>query len=33
MIALGWALDFLFWEKAPGINFAIYVALCLITGI
>jgi hypothetical protein len=33
VIALGWALDFLFWKKAPGINFAIYVALCLITGI
>lgn len=33
VIALGWAFDFLFWKKAPGINFAIYVALCLITGI
>jgi hypothetical protein len=33
VIALGWALDFLFWEKAPGINFPIYVALCLIVGI
>ncbi len=33
VIALGWAFDFLFWKKAPGINFAIYVALCLMTGI
>ena len=33
VIALGWALDFLFWEKAPGINFAIYALLCTITGI
>lgn len=33
VIALGWAFDFLFWKKAPGINFAIYVALCLATGI
>lgn len=33
VIALGWAFDFLFWNKTPGINFAIYVALCLITGI
>lgn len=33
VIALGWALDFLFWEKAPGINFALYVVLCLTVGI
>ena len=33
VIALGWAFDFLFWKKAPGVNFAIYVALCLIAGI
>ena len=33
VIALGWVFDFLFWEKAPGINFVIYVALCLITGV
>ncbi len=26
---LGWAFDFLFWKHAPGISFAIYVALCL----
>jgi len=33
VIALGWVFDFLFWEKAPGINFAIYVLLCLVTGV
>jgi hypothetical protein len=32
VIALGWVFDFLFWKKAPGINFVIYVLLCLITG-
>jgi hypothetical protein len=31
-LALGWAFDFLFWKKAPGVNFAIYVLLCLIGG-
>jgi hypothetical protein len=24
VLALGWLFDFLFWEKAPGINFAIF---------
>ena len=33
VIALGWAFDFLFWKKAPGINFAIYVVLCLAVGV
>jgi hypothetical protein len=33
VILLGWAFDFLFWEKPPGINFFIYVALVLGTGI
>ena len=33
VILLGWAFDFLFWEKQPGVNFFIYVALCLGTGI
>jgi hypothetical protein len=32
VIALGWIFDFLFWKKAPGINFALYVLLCLGTG-
>ena len=33
VFALGWAFDFLFWEKAPGINIALYVVLCLAAGI
>jgi len=33
VILLGWAFDLLFWEKQPGINFFIYVVLCLGTGI
>ncbi len=33
VILLGWAFDFLFWKKPIGINFAIYIALCLLTGI
>jgi hypothetical protein len=31
-LALGWLLDFLFWKHTPGINFAIYVVLCLAGG-
>ena len=33
VILLGWVFDFLFWKKPLGINFAIFVALCLATGI
>lgn len=33
VIALGWAFDFLFWEKAPGVNFALYVVLCMLVGV
>jgi len=33
VIFLGWAFDFLFWKKPAGINFFIYVSLCLGTGI
>lgn len=33
VILLGWAFDFLFWEKPLGINFAIYISLCVLTGI
>ncbi len=33
VILLGWAFDFLFWKKPLGINFAIYITLCLLTGI
>jgi hypothetical protein len=29
VIALGWALDFLFWQHEPGVNFAIFAALCV----
>ncbi len=29
VIALGWALDFLIWKQAPGINFAVFAMLCL----
>src|SRR5512145_662269 len=32
VILLGWAFDFLFWKKPDGVNFFIYVSLCLITG-
>jgi len=31
-VALGWLFDFLFWKHAPGVNFAIYVVLCLAGG-
>lgn len=31
-VVLGWFFDFLFWKAAPGINFAIYAALCLAGG-
>ncbi|MGC8875346.1 MAG: DUF4153 domain-containing protein, partial [Chloroflexia bacterium] len=33
VLVLGWLLDFLFWKKAPGINFALYAALCLTAGV
>src|SRR5689334_12996721 len=29
VIALGWVFDFLFWEHQPGVNFAIFAALCV----
>lgn len=31
-IGLGIAFDYLFWGKAPGVSFAIFVAACLLTG-
>ena len=31
-LLLGWCFDFLFWKQAPGINFAVYVLLCLAGG-
>ena len=34
VILLGWMFDFLFWEKpGVGINFFLYVSLCLGAGI
>src|SRR5512138_3104118 len=33
VLLLGWVFDFLFWKKPLGINFAIFVLLCLLTGI
>ncbi len=33
VILLGWAFDFLFWDKPAGVNFFIYVSLCLVTGV
>ncbi len=29
VFALGWLFDFLFWNQAPGINFAIFTSMCL----
>lgn len=31
-LVLGWCFDFLFWKQGMGINFALYVALCLAGG-
>lgn len=33
VILLGWAFDFLFWKKPLGINFTIFGALVILTGI
>ena len=33
VIALAWTFDFLFWKKPFGVNFVIFVTLCLTTGI
>jgi hypothetical protein len=33
VVLLGWIFDFLFWKKPAGINFFLYVILCLATGI
>jgi hypothetical protein len=32
VLLLGWAFDFLFWEKLVGINFAIFIAISLLGG-
>jgi len=33
VILLGWSFDFLFWKKPAGINFFLFVTLCLGAGI
>ncbi len=33
VILLGWTFDFLFWKKPLGVNFTLFVVLCLLTGI
>lgn len=33
VILLGWSFDFLFWSKPLGVNFSIFVLLCVVTGI
>ncbi len=33
VLLLGWMFDFLFWEKPWGINFFVYVSLCIGAGI
>ncbi len=33
VLLLGWIFDFLFWEHPLGINFAIYLTLCLLGGL
>jgi hypothetical protein len=32
-LLLGWIYDFLFWEKSAGINFALLLTLCLVSGL
>ena len=31
-LLLGWCFDFFFWKQPPGLNFALYVILCLAGG-
>ncbi len=31
-LALAWFWDFLFWERVPGISFALFVVLCILSG-
>lgn len=31
-LALGWFFDFLFWDQAIGVNFSIFLILCLVGG-
>jgi len=32
-IALGWAIDLLFWKHSLGVNFALYLVLCIAGGL
>jgi len=32
-LVLGWSVDFLFWDRAVGANFAVFMSLCLLGGI
>ena len=32
VLLLGWVFDFLFWQKSLGVNFAIFLTLCLLAG-
>lgn len=32
-ILLGWIFDFLFWERQVGLNFALFLTLCLLGGL
>jgi hypothetical protein len=32
VLLLGWVFDFLFWGKSVGVNFPIYIMLCLMGG-
>lgn len=32
-LGLGWLFDFFFWEHIPGINFALYVVVCLLAAL
>jgi hypothetical protein len=33
VVVLGWLIDFLFWQKPLGLNFALYTVLCLAGGL
>ena len=32
-VLVAWCFDQLFWQKAPGISFFIFVVLCLVGGV
>jgi hypothetical protein len=31
-LLVAWGFDFLFWEKVPGVSFAVFVVICLLPG-